>query len=150
FVLSEGPAVLGGALTFTTPATPASHVGSYLITPGGLTAANYQFRFVNGTLTVSPAPLSATGVNIRATAGAPHTGPVATFLSADPFGSAASYTAVINWGDGSTSAGTVSGTGTLTVSGSHTYADPVNQTVHVTISHNLGCTTTATTDSTAI
>jgi hypothetical protein len=41
------------------------------------------------------------------------------------------------------------GTGTLTVTGSHTYADPVNETVSVTIRHNLGDTTTATTTATA-
>jgi hypothetical protein len=98
---------------------------------------------------VSPAPLSATGVNISATAGAPFSGIVATFTNADPFGSAASYTALINWGDGSTSVGVISGTGTLKVTGSHTYADPINEPVQVTISHNLGYTTTATTKATA-
>jgi len=94
------------------------------------------------------ARLSASGVNVSATAGAPFSGTLATFTP--PLGTAASYTAVITWGDGSTSAGTISGTGsTLTVTGSHTYADPVNETVHVTISHKLGCTTTATTTATA-
>src|SRR5262249_7703776 len=39
FVLGEGRAVLGGSLTITTPASTASHVGSYPITPGDLTAA---------------------------------------------------------------------------------------------------------------
>src|SRR5262249_44529650 len=103
-----------------------------------------------GTLTVNPAPLSATGVNFSATAGAPFSGTVATFTNADPYGSAASYTATISWGDGSTSTGTVSGTGsTLTVTGSHTYADPVNKTATVQISHNLGYTTTATVTDTA-
>ena len=88
--------------------------------------------------------MSATGVNFSATAGAPFTGTVATFTNADPFGTAASYTATITWGDGSTSAGTITGTGTLTVSGSHTYADPAIDAVSVQISHNLGNTTTAT------
>jgi RHS repeat-associated protein len=60
FVLGEGPAVLGGSLTFTTPATTASHVGSYPITPGGLTAANYSITFVSGTLAVTPALLTVT------------------------------------------------------------------------------------------
>jgi hypothetical protein len=98
--------------------------------------------FVNAHL----ATLTATGVNVSATAGAPFSGTVATFSNPLPFGGAASYTAVIAWGDGSTSAGVISGSGsTLTVTGSHTYADPVNQTVHVAISHKLGYTTTATT-----
>jgi hypothetical protein len=94
--------------------------------------------------------LSATAANFSATAGAPFSGTVATFTNADPYGGAASYTALITWGDGSTSAGTVSGTGsTLTVSGSHTYADPVNESVRVSISHKLGYTTTATVSDTA-
>jgi probable HAF family extracellular repeat protein len=103
----------------------------------------------SSTLTVTPAPLSATAINFSATAGAPSSGPVATFANADPFGSATSYTALITWGDGSQSAGVITGSGTLTVSGSHTYTDPVNETVSVQISHNLGYTTTATTSGTA-
>jgi VCBS repeat-containing protein len=55
FVLGEGPGVLGGALTFTTLAMPFSHVGSYPITPGGVTAANYAITFMDGTLAVTPA-----------------------------------------------------------------------------------------------
>ena len=52
FVLGQGPSVLGGTLTFTTPATAASPVGSYLVTPGGLTSPNYNITFVNGTLSI--------------------------------------------------------------------------------------------------
>src|SRR5262249_4088688 len=58
--------------------------------------------------------------------------------------SAASYTALIDWGDRTTSVGTITGTGTLTVSGSHTYADPGIYALSVEISHNLGNTTSAT------
>jgi hypothetical protein len=93
--------------------------------------------------------LTATGVPIAATAGAPFSGAVATFTSSIPGSLAGQFTAVIDWGDGSTSAGVISGTGTFTVSGSHTYADPVNETVHVTISHTLGYTLPATTAGTA-
>jgi hypothetical protein len=50
---------------------------------------------------------------------------------------------------GSTSAGVIGGTGTLTIAGSQTYANPVNETVQVTISHIYGYTTTATTTATA-
>jgi hypothetical protein len=97
------------------------------------------------TLTVNPAALSASGVSFSATAGAPFSGAVATFSNPDPSGGAAPYTVLIAWGDGTTSAGVITGTGgTLTVSGSHTYADPVNEVVSVQISHKLGYTTTAT------
>jgi hypothetical protein len=135
-----------------TTATSGSGVGSYPITQSSLAATgNYTIgTFKGGTLTVAPAPLSAAAVNFSATAGAPFSGTVATFTNADPYGSAASYTALITWGDGITSAGVISGTGsTLTVSGSHTYADPVNQTLQVTISHKLGYTATATATATA-
>src|SRR5262249_2593579 len=67
----------------------------------------------------------------------------------DPLGSA-DYTAVIAWGDGSSSVGTISGSGsTLTVTGSHTFADPVNETVKVTISNKQSNTTTVTVSDTA-
>src|SRR5207248_691761 len=55
--------VLGGTLGFSTPATASSNVGSYAITPSGLTATNYMLTFVNGTLAVMPAPLTVTGTN---------------------------------------------------------------------------------------
>jgi hypothetical protein len=52
---------------------------------------------------------------------------------------------VITWGDGTTSAGVVSGGGgTLSVSGTHTYAAPGKDVMSVQISHKLGYTTTAT------
>ena len=53
FVLGQGADVLGGALTFNTQATPASGVGSYAVTPGGLTSPNYSITFVDGTLFVT-------------------------------------------------------------------------------------------------
>ena len=57
----------------------------------------------------------------------------ATFANPFPSANAASYTATIDWGDGSTSAGTITGTGTLAVSGSHTYADPGVDAITVVI-----------------
>ena len=54
-----------GAPTETTTATMTSAVGSYPITiaAGTLAAPNYTFSFANGTLTVSPAPLTLTANN---------------------------------------------------------------------------------------
>src|SRR5207237_263594 len=48
---------------FGTPATASSPVGSYPITPSGLTSANYTITYANGTLTITPAPLSVTADN---------------------------------------------------------------------------------------
>ena len=135
-----------GSPTLTTTATASSAPGTYPIAVGlgTLAAGNYTFNLVNNSLTVTQAPLPAAGVNFNATAGAPFSGPVATFTNADPFGNAASYAATITWGDGSSSAGAISGSGsTLTVTGSHTYADPVTKAVSVQIRHKLGYTTTA-------
>jgi hypothetical protein len=52
FVLGQGAGVLGGTLSFSTPATTSSPPGSYTITPSGLTSSNYSITFVQGTLTV--------------------------------------------------------------------------------------------------
>jgi hypothetical protein len=49
-----------GGLTFTTPATVASGVGTYAIAPGGASAANYTITYANGVLTVTPAILTVT------------------------------------------------------------------------------------------
>jgi hypothetical protein len=58
FVNGETSAVLGGSPSLTTTATTSSPAGTYPITAvlGTLTAANYTFAFVNGTLSVVAAP----------------------------------------------------------------------------------------------
>jgi hypothetical protein len=52
FVNGETTAVLQGALKITTTATANSPVGSYAITPSGLTSTNYTITYDIGTLTV--------------------------------------------------------------------------------------------------
>jgi hypothetical protein len=52
-----------GTPSLITTATPASAIGSnYVITAavGGLTAANYEFAFINGTLTITARPVTVT------------------------------------------------------------------------------------------
>jgi subtilisin-like proprotein convertase family protein len=63
FVNSETPTVLGGTLAFARAA--GENVGSYLITPSGLISGNYAITFVNGTLTVTPAPVLMTGLTVQ-------------------------------------------------------------------------------------
>jgi hypothetical protein len=67
-------------------------------------------------------------------------GPVATFTDANPNGSVADFTARITWGDGSSSAGTVSGPsgGPFTVNGTHTYTSTGPETITTTISDDGG------------
>ncbi len=57
FKRSDGPGVLGGVLGFSVPAGATGQASQYPITPGGLSASNYTISYVNGTLTVAPAPV---------------------------------------------------------------------------------------------
>jgi hypothetical protein len=92
-------------------------------TPGTFTAT--------GAARVADAPLTAAGRNLSANDTAPFNGVVATFTDADPAGTIGDYTATINWGDGTTTAGVI-GAG-FSVSGSHFYDFPGTFTVHTTI-----------------
>ncbi len=51
FVNGETPGVLGGTLAFTR--TPGEGVGTYAITPSGLTSGDYDIAFNSGTLTIT-------------------------------------------------------------------------------------------------
>jgi hypothetical protein len=75
------------------------------------------------TATVSEADLSVTAKAISLSENSVFSGTAATFT--DPgTDTSGEFTASINWGDGSTSVGTVTGSGgTFTVSGSHTYVN---------------------------
>ena len=78
-------------------------------------------------------------------------GIVASFSDANPDAKASDFTATINWGDGQTSAGTVSYdsvTQTYTVTGNNTYAEEGTHTVSVSISDDGGNTTSATSTAT--
>src|SRR5204863_185892 len=64
--------------------------------------------------------------------------------------SAADFTATIDWGDGATTAGRVTGAaGTFTVSGSHVYAEEGNYPVSVTLTDDAPGTAGATATGTA-
>ncbi len=100
FVNGDGQGVLSGAPSLTTTATSSSPVGNYTITAaqGTLSAQNYTFAFVNGTLNINPAVLTVTANNASMTYG----GALPTFT--------ASYTGFVN-GDGQ---GVLSGAPSLT------------------------------------
>ncbi len=96
--------------------------------------------------TVAAAPLTAMGVTIRGIEGLPLTTSstgvlVATFMDTGTPGAASSYTATINWGDGSTTTtGTITSQGTpdgevYSVFGDHTYAGDGTYPVTVTITN---------------
>ena len=52
---SDNTSVLSGTLSFACSYAKGSNVGSYTITPSGVTASNYAITFNNGTLTVNKA-----------------------------------------------------------------------------------------------
>ncbi len=96
---------------------------------------------------LGPAPaggLSAQVAGVKAQDGQAFSGVVATFT--DPTGPGGSYTATITWGDGHTTAGTVSATGkgSYAVSGGNTYARAGSYPLSVKISKVGGGTVTAT------
>jgi hypothetical protein len=98
------------------------------------------------TLSVADATLAAAVVPLTVTEGAAFSSTVATFTDADPNGTPNDFSATITWGDGSSSAGTItsSGDGTFTVLGSHTYAEEASAlTVSVNISDTGGAAASA-------
>ena len=76
FVNGETAATAAGytAPTASTVATPSSNVGDYAITPSGGSATNYDFTYVNGTLTINKvdptytAPTAKTGLTFTGSA----------------------------------------------------------------------------------
>jgi hypothetical protein len=118
--------VTGSGGTFT---VTGSH--TYVNTDGLLsttvtvtqTGAGGRSGSATGTATVSEADLTVTAQTVTATENSTAIVQVATFTDpgADTSGE---FTASINWGDGSTSTGTVTGSGgTFTVTGSHLYSN---------------------------
>ncbi len=68
-----------------------------------------------------------------------YTGPVAMFTDSDLTAGAGDFSASIDWGDGSTSDGTVTGgAGSFTVSGTHTYATTGPRTITTSITGTDG------------
>lgn len=63
FVGGENAAVLSGTLGYTYNYSQYGNVGSYTITPGGLTSDNYDITFSSGTLTVNPKEVGLTWGN---------------------------------------------------------------------------------------
>jgi hypothetical protein len=167
----------GDGSTDTSGLTVSGSGGSYVVNGSHLYAedGNYNFSItvtdvggntatITGTATAADAALAGDtgspdgaggGYVVTATEGSDSgLQTVATFT--DPGGAedVGGYSASINWGDGHTSAGTItydSTTGLFTVQGSNTYADESSYTVTTTIQHgsatpNLVVTSTALVD----
>jgi uncharacterized repeat protein (TIGR01451 family) len=168
-VTTSDPATVGQHLTWSGPFTvPGNgsvslHFGvTVSAVPGdyfnsaGADAGNVAVAPTGPTaeITVTSAvdqPIAATGTAVTATEGALFNGTVATFTDPDASSTASQYSATISWGDGSSSAGTVSGPagGPFTVTGSHTYADEGTYSTSVLIQDVDNLTNSATVSGTA-
>ena len=108
---------------------------------GGSTQYCFQDDFTGGWFYQPDAP-SAVATDVTVAEGAAFSGTVGTITDADPTAQASEYAASIDWGDGSTSAGTVTGpvSGQFDISGGHTWADEGSYAllVWITDSDNSG------------
>ncbi|MGH2876265.1 MAG: PKD domain-containing protein, partial [Solirubrobacteraceae bacterium] len=92
------------------------------------------------------ATLTATGVAVTAVAGTPFSGTVATIADGDLTATAPDFSARIDWGDGSSSAATITAAptaGSFTVSGAHTWSSAGSYPVQVAVSKVNGRTASA-------
>jgi hypothetical protein len=122
----------------TTPGMSHSEMQQWLqanVIPTYATAS----PFVTGPV---DAPILASGQNLYAIEDIPAPHLAATFTDPNPFATSSDFTATIDWGDGTQSAGTVVGTATIgyTVVGTHTYGTSGTLQNTVTIQSVKGST----------
>jgi photosystem II stability/assembly factor-like uncharacterized protein len=138
--LGGGKFGVQGTHTYTEEGLPNT-VTVVITSAGGKTATSI------GQATVVDAPIAASGVSLSGVAGAIISGTVATFVDAYALSTAAEFTASIDWGDGTVTAGVITqpgGQGTpYVVSGSHAYAQALTYAISVSISEPGGAADTA-------
>jgi cyclophilin family peptidyl-prolyl cis-trans isomerase len=134
--LTTGTVTLGPGGTLTvTGSNTYKNAGTYQITTT-ITDRLGATAKTTSTATVADAALTSQGVPVTVGAGVPLSNTLlATFTDADPNGTLTDYTATIDWGDGTTSAGNITaGTGgVFNVLGTHTYSTVGNFTANVVI-----------------
>jgi PKD repeat protein len=139
----------GGTATGQSPqhtfAEEGTHTGSVVVTdPTGLsTTLSFSVPVVDAPLTLSCAtpPVSLQAFN----------GTVAALQDGNPGAPLSDFTATIDWGDGSTSSGTVSGSGgNYSIAGAHTYSSTGYFDVNVHVDDEGGSTADTTTPCTVL
>jgi hypothetical protein len=151
FTSSDASAVLPANYTFTAVDAGVHAFTARLLSAGtqSVTAtdvASVSLTATQGNIAVFPFPFaSAQGVALRAAKGQTFAGKLATFTAVgnQP---ASSFTATIDWGNGSFSAGAISGLsgGGFAVTGNHAYAASGQFTVRTLIHSQAGTSTTVT------
>jgi len=120
---------------------PYTATGSHVYAEEGVYTLTVTVRDDGGSMTSKSGTATVADAPLAATCAAPPVSPmsfngaVASFTDANPFGTVADFAATINWGDGASSAGIVSGPagGPFTVSGSHVYVATGPVTITTTI-----------------
>lgn len=145
-----------GALSFEPTATPgrfnvrASHTyaagGTYTLSMN-IQAADQGSVHLEGPLTVSAPPITATGITGKVVEGTRRSGLVATFQDAEAGHLADYYTAQITWPNQATTAGIIAsdGAGGFRVLGTYTFRSVGANTIRVRITDNDGTVANATT-----
>lgn len=120
-----GPAILDAQTLYSTGAPYT----------GNITSPNTEFN---------NAAVAARGTTVSPTEGATFSGALASFTDSDGNTQSSAYAVTIIWGDGSSSAGTVTASGsTFTVSGSHSYAEEGTSPIRVHVADTDGNTADA-------
>jgi hypothetical protein len=115
-ISTSGRTAGSGTINFTTALLPQGT--TFLSLEGGPTKSTAAATLKTG-LNVSGPALTPQPVE-----GTAWSGPVTTFTDQGSISPASEFTALINWGDGTSSAGAVTGgSGSYVVSGSHSYAE---------------------------
>ena len=141
-----------GSFTVTTGGHTYADEGNDTITTTVTRTADHEQAQMTGQATVAEADsFVVTAQNFSGNPGvAINNVPVATFSDTYMGQVAGDLTAMISWGDGTTSAGTISGGGgSFTVLGSHTYTTGGNDTFTVKVSDDAPGTATASGSGTA-
>jgi PKD repeat protein len=161
----DGTSSTGSTVTVTETSGTLTVTGSHVYATAGPETATVHLSddapgtvtgSATATITVTAAPsntLTPVGtISISATEGTTFSSTaVATFTESATSVPASDFTATVNWGDGTSSTESVSGTGgTLTVAGSHVYADELTAgTATVVLTQTTAGTATGTATGTA-
>lgn len=138
----------GGVCTYRVIASHTfASAGAFTVTVTALGPNSPAAGSGSGVATVADAPLGVSCTQINATAGSSFGGQLATLTDSNRDGVASQFTATIDWGDGSSSGGTVTGLSrvpTFAIGGSHAWSTAGSFTVKISIADVGGAVTSTT------